>query len=108
MPISGLVYGRGAMCWVHVYVDVWQRKGQINRAINTGELLRGVHKWVTTLWSIFADFLSYFFVASRFHIFGSEKILILSEGAVAWEWERRARHEEAGELKLYKQICLGA
>ena len=20
----------------------------------------------------------------------------------AWEWERRARHEEAGELKLYK------
>ena len=26
----------------------------------------------------------------------------------AWEWERRARHEEAGELKLYKQICLGA
>ena len=26
----------------------------------------------------------------------------------AWDWERRARHEEAGELKLYKQICLGA
>ena len=42
MPISGLVYGRGAMCWVHVYVDVWQRKGQINRAINTGELVRRV------------------------------------------------------------------
>ena len=42
MPISGLVYGRGAMCWVHVYVDVWQRKGQINRAINTGEIVRRV------------------------------------------------------------------
>ena len=70
------------MLGAYVYVDVWQRKGQINRAINTGELLRGVHKWVTTLWSIFADFLSYFFVASHFHIFGSEKIVILSDGAV--------------------------
>ena len=30
-------------------------------------------------------------------------LMVVSE---AWDWERRARHEEAGELKLYKQFCL--
>ena len=65
-----------------MYVDVWQRKGQINRVINTGELVRrvlgsrfcfGVSSASRILWRR---------ETRKAGIFGKKQIVILSEGAV--------------------------